>query len=176
MTVSKAMADQNAAIPHLSKGEIADLRSDVDAAFALVEVVTSKMSLTVAQIKALRATPVSLVAAPGAGKVLQFMSALLKLTAGTEVLAEDVGGSNLRVKYTNGSGVAVSDIIEATGFIDQLADTYTSTVPVKDAIVAATGAENQALVLHNIGAGEIVGNASDDAAMDVYVSYKVLTV
>lgn len=34
MTVSRAMRDQGAAIPHLSKGEIADLRSDVDEAFA----------------------------------------------------------------------------------------------------------------------------------------------
>ena len=37
MTTSRAMRDQGAAIPHLSKGEIADLRSDVDEAFATRE-------------------------------------------------------------------------------------------------------------------------------------------
>lgn len=37
MTVSRAMRDQGAAIPHLSKGEIADLRSDVDEAFGVLE-------------------------------------------------------------------------------------------------------------------------------------------
>lgn len=35
--VSRAMRDQGAAIPHLSKGEIADLRSDVDAALKTIE-------------------------------------------------------------------------------------------------------------------------------------------
>jgi hypothetical protein len=35
--MSKSMADQVAAIPHLSKGEIKDLRLDVDAAFGIME-------------------------------------------------------------------------------------------------------------------------------------------
>jgi hypothetical protein len=35
--MSRAMRDQGASIPHLSKGEIKDLRGDVDAAFAVLE-------------------------------------------------------------------------------------------------------------------------------------------
>lgn len=46
MTLSKAMADQVAAIPHLNKHEIADLRSDVDVAFSLLEAQTGYPVIT----------------------------------------------------------------------------------------------------------------------------------
>jgi hypothetical protein len=140
-----------------------------------VAVRTAKVSLTNAEIKALKATPIELVAAQ-AGKVLEFVGATLELKAGVNVLAEDGGGSNLRIRYTDGTGVAVSDEIEATGFIDQAANTITRAVPVKDAIVPAADAINKPLVLHNVGAGEIVGNAGNDATLDVFVSYRVLTI
>lgn len=35
--MSKAMADQTASIPHLARGEVKDLRDDVDAAFGVNE-------------------------------------------------------------------------------------------------------------------------------------------
>jgi hypothetical protein len=130
-----------------------------------------KVTLTNAEIKALRATPKTLVAAPGANKVVEFVSAILKLKAGANVLTES--GANLAVKYTDGSGVAVSQTIEATGFVDATVNTYTSADKKIDAIVAASGAENKALVLHNVGGGEIAGNVAADATMEVYISYKV---
>ena len=131
------------------------------------------VSIAAANIKTLRATPVELVAAPGADKVLELVSATLGLDFGSEVLAESA--DNLAVRYTDGSGVIVSQTIETTGFIDQSVDTLTNALPVLDAIVAATGSVNQALVLHNTGDGEFTGNASDDAALDVHIAYRVLT-
>lgn len=133
---------------------------------------TAVVTLTNAEIKALRATPKTLVAAPGSGRMLMLVGGFIKLDAGTEVLAEST--ANLGVKYNNGSGVQVSTTVECTGFIDQEADTYTSIVPKADAIVAASGAENKALVLHNLGAGEFSGNATADATMTVYLWYRVL--
>lgn len=129
------------------------------------------VTLTNAEIKALAATQKTLVAAPGAGLVLEFISAILKLTAGTEVLSE--AADNLAIRYTDGSGVIVSEAIENTGFIDQAADTYTNAIAKKDNIVAATGAENKALVLDNTGDAEIGGNASADATMTVKIAYRV---
>jgi hypothetical protein len=131
------------------------------------------VAVTAAQIKGLRATPKTLVAAPGAGKILQFVDALIMLDAGSEGLTETA--DNMAIKYTDGSGVAVSNTIEATGFIDQTGDTYTSVTPKADAIVAVTGNVNKALVLHNIGDGEYAGNASNDAALKVFINYRVLT-
>jgi hypothetical protein len=130
------------------------------------------VAVTNGQIKALRASPKTLVAAPASGYILKLLGGMIALNAGSNVLTESA--DNLAVKYTDGSGVAVSETIETTGFIDQAADTYTSIVPVKDAIVAETGAAAQALVLHNTGDGEIAGNAAADATLAVHIWYAVI--
>lgn len=132
----------------------------------------AEVTLTSTQVKALATTQITLVPAPGAGKVVQFMGALLKLEyGGTNAFAESA--DNLAIKYTDASGVAVSQTIECTGFIDATADTYTNAEPVINAIVAATGAENQALVLDNIN-DNFTGNAADDNLLKVSVAYRVV--
>lgn len=128
------------------------------------------VTLSNSEIKNCRATPVELVAAPGAGSAHLFMGAMLKLNyGGTNAFTET--SDNLAIKYTDGSGVAVSDTIETTGFIDQTADTITNAVPIKDAIVAASAAEAQALVIHNTGDGEISGNAGNDNTVTLRIYY-----
>ena len=134
---------------------------------------TDRIELTAAQIKTLRATPQELVPTPGAGKALEFVSIMMKLVAGTEILSEST--DNLVVNYTDGAGVSVSDTIETTGFIDQAADTQTNGRPVKDNIVVSTGSENQPFVLFNSGNAEIAGNASDDAVLIIHTTFRTHT-
>jgi hypothetical protein len=129
----------------------------------------SDVTITAQELKAIRATPIELVAAPAAGSVHMYMGAILKLNYGSEVFAETA--DNLAVRYTDGSGVVVSVAIESTGFLDQSADTISRSIPIVDAIVAATGAEAQALVLHNTGDGEITGNASNDSTLTIRTYY-----
>jgi predicted RecA/RadA family phage recombinase len=133
----------------------------------------ASVSLTNAEIKGLRAAPKTLVSAPGAGKVIEFVSAVLFLDYGTNVLTESA--DNLAVKYTDGSGAAVSQAIEATGFIDATADTMTNALAKIDTIVAKSASENKAIVLHNTGDGEYGGNAGVDTLMRVKVAYRVHT-
>jgi hypothetical protein len=128
-----------------------------------------EISISDAEAKALRAAPKTLVAAPGAGKLLEFVAIQLFFDY-TAAYTEST--ANLTVKYTDGSGAAVSQAIEATGFADATADTVTNGLPKIDAIVAKSGSENKALVLHNIGAGEWGGgNASN--AIRAKVAYRV---
>lgn len=131
----------------------------------------AEVSIAAAAVATLRATPVSLVAAPGAGKVLEFISAVFFLDYTAPGFTET--DDNLAVKYENGSGAAASETIECTGFIDQTADTMTIGVAKNDAIVAKTGCENKALVLHNTGNAEFAN--SGGSALRVKVAYRVHT-
>ena len=126
-------------------------------------------------VKALAATQKTLVAAQGAGKAIMFHGALMKLNyGGTNAFTES--SITFGVKYTDDTGVQVSQTIEATGWIDQTADTFTNALPKIDAIVAASGAENQALVLDNLGAGEVAGNAAGDNTVTIRVFYSVVSI
>jgi hypothetical protein len=137
-------------------------------------IAVATVTLTNAEIKALRATPKTLVAAPGAGKVIELVSAQLKLSGGTNALTESA--DNMAIRYTDGSGAIVSQAIEATGFIDQTAATLTNALPKIDAIVAYASGANKALVLHNTGDGEWGGNAAADVTMTVDIAYRVHTI
>jgi hypothetical protein len=129
------------------------------------------VSVSAAELAALRATPKTLVAAPGAGYALHFVGAQLMLDYTAPAFTETA--DNLAIKYTDGSGLALSDTIECTGFIDQTADTVTNAVPVKDRIAAKTASENKALVLHNTGDGEFAG--SGGSALRVNITYRIVS-
>lgn len=127
--------------------------SDVEDAFvADGSVQFAEVAITSPEILALRATPKTLVAAPGAGKIVDFLKMVLILDATATAYVES--SANLGVRYGSSSGAKASDDIEATGFIDQTGDTMTTARPKADAIVAKASCENQPLVLHNLGAGE----------------------
>ena len=132
----------------------------------------AEVTLTAAVIKGLRAAPAVLVAAPAAGKVHEFISAQLFLDyGGTNGFTETA--DNLVVRYTDGTGVIVSQAIEMTGFIDQVADTMTTVLAKIDAIAAKTACDAKALVLHNTGDGEIAGNAANDNVIRAKIVYRV---
>lgn len=130
-------------------------------------------TLTSAQVKAVRATPITLVAAPPAGFSLKFMWAKLFLDyGGTNVFTEV--GNNLAVRFNDGSGPIVSQTIEMTGFIDQNADTETNAESKIDAIASKASSEAKALVLHNTSGAEIAGNAAGDNILRVRTAYRVV--
>ena len=85
----------------------------------------AEVEISAAEILDLFATPKELVAAPGAGKLLEFISLLLAYDWGTVAYTIGTAG-DLQVKYTDGSGVAVSTTRAATGFLDAVADTLSS--------------------------------------------------
>jgi len=123
-------------------------------------------TITNAQALAFRATPISLVPAPGAGliNVFEFLDLSFDRTA-----AYVESAANIVVRYTNGSGVIVSEVGEATGFADAAADAYLAIGKGISPLLTA----NAALVLHNNGAGEWTGgNAANTLPYIVY--YRVI--
>ena len=112
------------------------------------------IALTNAEILALRATPKTLLAAPGAGFRWQFLDGTINLNL---TAAYTESADNFAVKYVNGSGVAVSETVETTGVVDQTGKIHTNIFGKKDVIATEAQATNQALVLHNTGDGELGG-------------------
>jgi len=131
---------------------------------------TDTITITNAQLKALRATPKTLVAAPAAGSMIEFISAVIAMNYGSNVLSETA--DNLQVQY-NTSNLAAAAVIETTGFLDQNADMIAICTGTDIAGAAATSFVARALELKNTGDGEFGGNAGNDTTLIVKVTYRI---
>lgn len=130
---------------------------------------TDTVELSNADIKALRATPKTLISAPGTNTIAEFVSAVLILDYGSEALTESA--DNLVIEYEDGQDI--TGALEMTGFIDQTADQVSFVIPAGVASMTAATATNKAIQLFNTGDGEFGGNASGDTTMTVKVTYRV---
>ena len=129
--------------------------------------------LTNAQVKALRATPVVLVAAPGAGKLLLVGYGSIRYHYATAAYTITAGGDDLAIRYHNGSGAKASTDIDTTGVIDQTVDMLQLFTPNTALKGVASDCVNQPLVAHNIGANEWTGgNAS--AYVEITLIYSIV--
>lgn len=119
------------------------------------------VKLTDTQIKALRATPQTLVPSPGAGLAVIPVYAHLFLDVTTAGYSESA--DNLVIEYAGGTD-AIS--IETTGFIDQSTD-QARFIGIPEALFTPVAAE--ALQLFNNGDGEFgSGNAANTLTVRVY--------
>lgn len=134
----------------------------------------AEVALTNANIKNLRATPIQLVAAPAAGKVLEFVSATLLLDYGSNVLTRPNADEDMVVKYENGAGPVASEAT-AAGFPVANADQVCVLGKAATATMTAAATVAKALVLHNDGSAEFGGNAANDTLLRVKVAYRVHT-
>lgn len=129
----------------------------------------SDTNVTTAQVLALNATPITVVAAPGAGVYLEFVKAYVLYDYNSAAYAGVAAGEDLVFKYTNAAGVACSQQLETTGFLDLTADAL--------AIVDADGADlsgvqvavaNAAIVIHLLS-GEVI---TGDSPLKIRVLYR----
>lgn len=136
-------------------------------------ILSSTITLTSAEIKALRATPITMIPAAGAGTSFMIIQAQAKLNYGGT--SPFTNPQDLALKLGIG-GANISDAFQGTGFIDQSADTYAITIPsgASGGSYPASAYENVDIVLQNTGASEITGNAADDNTLVVTISYRLL--
>lgn len=131
----------------------------------------AEVTIPAASVATLRATPYTLVAAPGAGYMLVFHQAVIVLKYVAPGFTESA--ANLLVNYGTSSPTAASEIIEATGFIDQTATTITFGVPdggAATALGALAKFDNLPFVLFNNGAGEYGGSGGSSLRVKLFYS------
>ncbi len=129
------------------------------------------IAISAAEADNLAGSPKELVAAVAAS-THEFVKIIIALDWNSVAYTES--GDNLAVRYTNGSGVIVSDVIEATGLADATEDTlvFAIAVPTTSALVTAAASTNKALVLDNTGSEW--GN-SGDSPLSVIIYYRTHT-
>lgn len=113
----------------------------------------AEVAITIAEMKALDATPKEILAAPGAGYVTEFISALFIYDYAA---AYTESTDNLIIKYTDESGAAVSTTLETTGLLDATSDQIRTFKQLSTDIVPVA---NAALVLCNTD-GDFGGTGS----------------
>lgn len=129
------------------------------------ELLFTDVVLSTGELLALYTTPKSLVAAQGAGTVVEFVSALLNYDYNSIVYTIGTAG-DLQVKYTDGSGAEASSTRACTGFIDQGTDQLSLIEKVGGTVVPVA---NAALVLTCATANPTAG----DSPINIRVTYKV---
>jgi hypothetical protein len=123
-----------------------------------------KVTLTAAQIKTISSVPVSVISAPGAGKVIEIVSAFLRFNYGTvtfdasfsfevSLYADTAGGR----QYTT-----ANNILNRTSSTIQTFDKNTS---VADQLIS-----NKAIYIDG-GDDSTVG----DSTIDLYINYRIIT-
>lgn len=136
-----------------------------------------RVVLTNAQIKAIRATPVTAVAAQGAGTIILPVACYVGLIYGGTNAFTAAANDNLSLKLKDGTGAilmsgAVQAFVQATNSaISQMVPGQAVGATVN---VSKANGDNQPLVIHNQTAGEIAGNAAADNTMVVVISYLVM--
>lgn len=106
------------------------------------------VSLTSAQIKLLLTTPITLIAAPGAGLSIQVVQVFASLTFNSIAYAA-TGGDVMEVRYTNGSGTQLASVSQSILISASSTSEYSNgvspIVPVDNAPVVVRMAHNPTL-------------------------------
>lgn len=163
---ASAAAAPTGSIPTASLANAAVTTAKVDP--SLVQSVT--LPLTNAQLKAAHATPVTIVAAPGAGKVLVPIAANIYLKYGGTNAFTAAAGNVLAVKRAGGADILVGG---PQAFVQATASTVNTMADVATFSDAKTVADNVALQFWNNNASEIAGNNALDNTMSVVLTYRV---
>lgn len=148
---------------------IPTLNSSNDVGYEDSRLRTLEVTITSAQLLALRATAIVVVPAI-TGKIIGFISAHMQMIFGTAAYTENSGTCNLGFKYTDKNGVQVNETVEATGFVDQVVSAFTQARQKLDPIVLSAGCLSQALVIHNVGSAELI---TGDGVLKIKLFYMV---
>lgn len=130
----------------------------------------ARVELLTAEILALRATPIEIVAAPGALKaiIVDHVECFLDFNATGYVAG---AGEDLSFRYTDETGIEVCPPIDGADFIDEVVDTFAYSPGVEtDAAQGFVPVVNAAVVA-SMNSGEV---ATGDSPVFVHLYYRIV--
>jgi hypothetical protein len=133
----------------------------------------AKGTLTNAQIKSIRATPIAIVAAPGAGKVLvPIFLAMTMNYGGTNVFTSTDG--TIQIQYPGPFPAGVTACLSTTAITANVSK-YGCINMVSISTKTLSSFSNKSLSLANGGTAEITGNAANNNTMSYELLYYIMT-
>jgi len=139
---------------------------------ALDVAASATVALTAAQVNGMYATPVQLLPAPGAGKLIIIDSILWDIAF---VSAQYAAGGAIAAQYGNtihGAGPAASGTLAAASLNGVAASGFLSNAGSAGLLnVAASASENTAVYLSNASAAFTTG----DSTVNLYIRYRIVT-
>lgn len=131
---------------------------------------SATLNLTNAQIKSLFTTPITIVAAKGAGTVITVISVMVKfIYGGTNAFT---GGGNLNIRYTNTTGQSINASIMTSALILGTASVYSQSLNTAISGAAIANMENRLVCIHNATAA-FAGNAANNNFINVKILYYI---
>ena len=124
--------------------------------------------LTTSQVNNLRGTPIEVVATPGTGLVLEYVSGILSYNYTTTAFT--VGADeDFIIQYDGGTDCSVA--VESAGFCDQTNDEIRIIPPIATALTVPTTEVNKKLEIFNTGSGETADGGT--STIIVKIIYRV---
>lgn len=125
------------------------------------DVLTTKVSLSSAEILNLETTPKTLVAAPGTGKIVQILNYIIKYNYGTVAY---VPNGVLQVFYDTAADVVSEETVLT------LTNSISKYINILTAATTSQILEDKAVILMNSGTP-----TDGDGTLDIYITYKIVT-
>lgn len=130
------------------------------------------VTLTSAQIKALHATPITIIPAPAAGQMILVNQTLSQLNYGGSNAFVNAGSQSISLFYGNNTGSGAALVMQSAQIPATSSQIYVS---IGAANGASTGILATAIVASQQSTTEISGNAANDNTIKVDVWYQIIT-
>lgn len=136
---------------------------------AVVGPVTQKVTLSSANLLALRATPIQLIAAPGVGKYIRIDAVDFKLNFLTAAYTNTNANFNLYLGTTAGGFKLTADL---DAIVIAAASAYLLNSALSSLQTAIANVTNKAVFAGNDGSAEFLAGAG---SLDIYITYEIIT-